>query len=289
MRTAAARALGLCSTDLRSTAYLLKALADPSAWVRYYACQSLGKLRAEAAAPAISALLRDPAGQVRVAAVEALSHLESEAALEALRQAASAADADVQRAALIGLGISRRKDALPILLAGASSPDDATRLVALSAMTGFDASEVSQALAKAAQDTDENVRAAAVGFLSGHPGKEATGLLIDLLPLQAVKEPITAALALPVQGRIEGILDALGKADDETAPILTSALARMHNEQGEHALLQAMELSSAPARKAAATTLAALRSKPALAALRRAADADPDPEVRRIAALLLSQ
>jgi chemotaxis protein methyltransferase CheR len=61
---------------------------------------------------------------------------------------------------------------------------------------------VSQALAKAAQDTDENVRAAAVGFLSGHPGKEATRLLIDLLPSQAVKEPITAALALPVPGRM---------------------------------------------------------------------------------------
>jgi HEAT repeat protein len=289
MRTAAARALGLCSTDPRTTAYLLKALGDSSAWVRYYACQSLGKLRAEAAAPAISALLRDPAGQVRVAAVEALSHLESESALEALRQAASSADADVQRAALIGLGITRRKDALPILLAGASSPDDATRLIALSAMTGFDTPEVARALAKAAQDTDENVRAAALGFLSGHPGREATRLLIGLLPQQALKEPIIAALSLPVQGRIEGVLEALASADDEIAPVLTSALARMHNEQGEQGLLHAMELSAVPARKAAAATLAAIRSKSALAALRHAADADPDPEVRRIGALLLAQ
>jgi len=289
MRSAAVRALGLVPTDMRITAYLLKALADPSAWVRYYACQSLGKLRAEAAAPAISALLRDSAGQVRVAAVEALSHLESETALEALRQAASAADVDVQRAALIGLGLSRRKDALPILLAGASSPDDATRLVALSAMTGFDAKEVSQALAKAAEDSDENVRAAAIGFLSGHPGKDATRLLIDLLRVQTAKEPIVAALSLPVQGRIEGILEALSAADDETAPVLTSALARMHNEPGERALLQAMELPAAPARKAAAAALAAIRSKPALSALRHAAEADVDPEVRRICALLLSQ
>ncbi|MFL5443991.1 MAG: HEAT repeat domain-containing protein [Myxococcales bacterium] len=289
MRIAAARALSLCATDLRTTAYLLKALADPSPWVRYYACQSLGKLRAEAAAPAISALLRDPAGQVRVAAVEALSHLETPTALEALRQAASAPDADVQRAALIGLGITRRKDALPILLAGATSPEDATRLVALSAMTGFEGSEVPQALARAAEDTDENVRAAALGFLSGHPGKEATKLLIDLLPRQATKEPIVAALSLPVPGRIEGTLEALATADEEMAPILTSALARMHNEQGEQALLHAMELPATAARKAAATALAAIRSKPALAALRHAAEADADAEVRRVCALLLSQ
>jgi HEAT repeat protein len=50
-----------------------------------------------------------------------------------------------------------------------------------------------------------------------------------------------------------------------------------------------MELPATPARKAAATALAAIRSKPALSALRRAAEADADPEVRRICALLLSQ
>ena len=158
-----------------------------------------------------------------------------------------------------------------------------------SAMPAFDTPEVARALARAAEDTDENVRAAALGFLSGHPGTEATRLLIDLLPRQALKEPIVAALSLPVQGRIEGILVALESADDEIAPVLTSALARMHNEQGEQGLLRAMELGAIPARKAAAATLAAIRSKAALAALRHAADADSDPEVRRIGALLLAQ
>ncbi|MES1208281.1 MAG: HEAT repeat domain-containing protein, partial [Pseudomonadota bacterium] len=98
-RAAAMRSLGQCAGDLRAGACLLKGLADPDPWVRYYACQSLGKLAFEPAAEAIMALLGDPAGQVRVAAVEALSCLVSDVALDALRAAATDADGDIQRAA----------------------------------------------------------------------------------------------------------------------------------------------------------------------------------------------
>jgi len=288
-RASAARAFGAGNSDARAIAHLLKALGDPAPWVRYYACQSLGKLRAEAAAPAIAALLADAAGQVRVAAVEALSHLENESALEALRQAAGSADPDVQRTALVGLGITRRKEALPVLLQAAGAPDESTRLVALSGLAGFEAPPVAHALAKAARDEDENVRAAALNFLAGHPGPEATRLLIGLIQSQPSAEPIVSALALPVAGRIEGILSVLSTADDELSPHLTSALARMHSAAGDQALLAAMELPGPPGRKAAAATLAALGSTTALAALRTAARADPDAEVRRVCALLLAQ
>ncbi|MDB4980353.1 MAG: hypothetical protein JWM82_1105, partial [Myxococcales bacterium] len=80
-RAAAMRSLGQCVGDLRASAYLLKGLGDSDAWVRYYACQALGKLAFEPASGAIIELLGDPAGQVRVAAVEALSCLTGDVAV----------------------------------------------------------------------------------------------------------------------------------------------------------------------------------------------------------------
>src|SRR6185503_11611822 len=103
--------------------YLLRGLTDAEPWVRYYACQSLGRLGVETAANAISRLLEDSAGQVRVAAIEALSHLRGEIAFEGLRRAAASTDADVLRAALVGLGISRRPEAEPLLLEALKSAD----------------------------------------------------------------------------------------------------------------------------------------------------------------------
>ena len=106
-----------------------------------------------------------------------------------------------------------------------------------------------------------------------------------------------AALALPVEGRVSGLVLALRDADDETAPVLASALARMRRPDAVRALIDAMGLASVAARKAAASPLAVLasqgrsheRSKDALAALRKAASEDPDPQVRQICALLLSR
>ena len=97
------RALGQCRSEPSVIAALQQGLADPDAWVRYYACQSLGKLAWEPAAASIAALLGDQAGQIRAAAVEALSHLQSSVAFEALREAAGSSDPDMQRAALVGL------------------------------------------------------------------------------------------------------------------------------------------------------------------------------------------
>ncbi len=287
VRASAMRSLGQGSGDPRAVSALLRGLSDGDAWVRYYACQALGRLGVEAASASIAALLGDEAGQVRVAAVEALSHLESDLAAASLRSAAGSPDADVQRAALIGLGIGARPDTLELLVQATSSADPATRLVAVSALAGFPGKEVLPALARAAGDADESVRTAAIGFLAGRPDLEATQLLVELLARGPSAEKVLAALAIPSEGRITGLIAALESADDEAAPLLTSALARMHRADATAALFRAFRLPSVPARKAAASALGALGTREALDVLAAAASGDPDPEVRRICALLL--
>ena len=289
VRAAVMRALGHTRGDVRVAAMLLRGVSDPDPWARYFAAQSLGRLQIERAAPALARLLDDPAGQVRVAGIEALSHLRGELAFSALRRAASAADADVSRAALIGLGISRRPEAQAILLEASGADDPATRLVAVSALADFDSPEVLRALERAASDPAETVRTAAIGFLAGRSGPGATTALVHLLPAASDRERIVAALSVPVDGRVDALIDELARADDETAPLLVAALIRMRRSDAAAALVGAMDLPNPAARKAVASALPALRTRAARLALDDAAERDIDPEVRRIAALGLGR
>jgi HEAT repeat protein len=288
-RAAAMRALGQCAPAPDVVASLRRGLSDADAWVRYYACQSLGKLAWEPAAGAIAALLQDDAGQNRVAAVEALSHLPSDAALAALHAAARSGEADMERAALVGLGLGGRAEALPILVAAATAPEAPTRLVAISALASFDAPEALAPLGRAAADPDEGVRTAALGFLAARPTLEATQTLIDLLHSDASPARILSALSVPSEGRIRGILLALETADDDFAPRLVSALARMRHADAVAGLLAALSSPNVAARKAAVMTLGVLGTAEAMAALRRASAGDTDAEVRRLCALELAE
>jgi HEAT repeat protein len=289
-RSAAIRALGRRSqSDDRARACLLAALGDAEPWVRYYACQALGRLRAEGALVAIVPLLGDPAGQVRVAAIEAISHFRTPAASRALIQAVSGEDADVRRAALVGLGFLALPDVLPTLREAAASPDPATRLVAVSALAHTDSPESLPLITRAARDPDENVRTAALGCLAALGSKEATGALLDLLDDASDRAQVSALLSIPTPGRVPGIVAALESADDALAPLLTSALARLRTRESTAALFEAMTLTSVPARKAAASALASLRTQDAWDTLRRAADDDTDPQVRGVCAVLVAR
>lgn len=289
-RAVSMRAVGhLPTTDQRVCSLLLRGLSDAHAWVRYYACQSLGRLGCDSAAGPIAKLLHDTAGQVRVAAVEALSHLDSPEAHQALRQAAEASDPDVRRAALVGLGMAKRAQDLPVLLAAAQASDSATRLMALAALQSFPSPHVLEALASATRDPDEQVRATALGLLAARPEPEATTLLVQQLVSGPSPERAKTALMLSSNGRVEGLLMALERADDELAPQLVSILARLDPPEAKAALLSAIKLDGPAARKAAAPALAAHADPEMLTALREAADHDPDPEIRRISGLLLSE
>ncbi|MDP2340315.1 MAG: HEAT repeat domain-containing protein [Deltaproteobacteria bacterium] len=288
MRSAALRALGTTGRkeDARIVGLLRGALRDPDPWVRYYACQALGRLVTVDAVDEIAACLRDGAGQVRVAAIEALARLQTNAAFQALRWAAESDDADVRRAAVLGLGSDQRAEALVVLLRAAGNADPATRLVAIAALhERSPAGAIPMLHAAAARDGDENVRAAALAFLAALGGAESTAVLVDLLRAALKSDgphlPIAAALSRPLVGRVDGILTALVWVDDATASVLTSCLARQGSVESTSALVMAMKIPSTAARRAAATALGNLRTSAAFAAL-RGGTADLDPDVRRI-------
>jgi HEAT repeat protein len=287
------RGLGQSRVDVGVIAALRRGLADQDAWVRYYACQALGKLRVHELAHVLAELLRDPAGQVRVAAVEALSHLTTPVALSALSAAASSGESDVQRAALVGLGLMQSSESLPVLIAACSAPEAATRLVALSALSAFRSSAALAVIVRAIGDADEGVKVAAVELLASWPGSEATAALVAAMTQCGkhadVRTRIARALAQPAHGRVAGLLAALETADDDLAPTLIAALGRVDPDDQTSALFDALRLPNAAARKAAAGMLAARGTREALAALSQLSDRDPSGEVRRVCALLLAQ
>lgn len=291
MRSLAMRAIGqIPSSSERAFSVLLKGIKDSHPWVRYYACQSLGRLEYISAASDIAKLLSDEAGQVRVSAVEALSHLDTTEAHNALREAVRSEDADVKRAALVGLGIARRNEDLPIILSEISSTDPTTRLLALSALVNFNSPKVFGALSAAGRDSDEQVRSAALGFLAARPEQEATEVLVEFLKDEQTMEKAKSGLLISSTGRLAGLLVSLESADDELAPVLISILSKTDSNDSQTAILAAMKLNNTAARKAAATAIAAYQDQPEMiAALKEGAQNDPDREVRQICKLLLNE
>jgi HEAT repeat protein len=285
-RAAAMKALGNRDGDPRVVDALLAGFDDPGAWVRYYACQSLGKLAMQGAEAHIERLLADPAGQVRVAAVEALSRVGGAAARAVLLTVAGADDQDIRRAALVGLGMTRDPEVLATLAGAAEATDPMTRLIAISALSAFADKVVLEMLVGAISDSDDAVRTAALGCLSVRAGAEATDALIHLLRSNERPERVVLALASPAKGRVAAIGAALSTADEALARHLVSALGRMGTAEAVDALIEAMTMESPVVRKSAATTLGAIGTDAALETLHRAAKLDADPEVRRVAALL---
>ena len=285
-RASAMRALGQTSRSEPVVAVLRAGVHDPDPWVRYYACQSLAKLKVDGITEALVHLMDDEAGQVRVGAVEALAQIGDELALSALSRAASSTDDDISRAALVGLGIARDPRTIPLVRDALASVDPSTRLVAVSVLAEFDAPEVVPLLARAASDPDQGVRNAAVGFLSTRPGLAATQALVDKLGEVAERDKVIAALAVAPEMRAEGILIALETADHERARFLISALLRGRRAASIATVADVLHSQNPIARRAAVEAIASINTKDTIEVLRRATS-DSDAEVRRIAIMAL--
>jgi hypothetical protein len=137
------------------------------------------------------------------------------------------------------------------------------------------------------------VRHAAVGFLAARPGAAATRVLVAALARHHQVHPddverIIEALCVAVDGRVAALVAAADDADDEVAPLVLSALARARRAETDAAVRAVLASRNPAARKAAASVVAA-RGGDGLAELRRLATSDPDPEVRRVVALLVSR
>ena len=288
-RATAMRAIGQATNAPRWITALRFGLHDPDAWVRYFACQTLSRLKDEGSANMIASLLSDPAGQVRVAVVEALAQLKGARALDALHAAATGEDPDVQRAAILGLGHVKDPASLPLLRQAVTGPDAATRLVALSALAGYDLPEIAYDLGLALSDGDESVRNAAVALLTSRPGPEATRALVGQLISRPIQSRAIAALAHPVEGRLKALSEALRGATAETAPLLVAALARSRSQEAIAALGDALAVQGPDARRAIVQALAAMGTASSRAILARASMDDPDEDVRQISAAALGR
>ncbi|MEO6572239.1 MAG: HEAT repeat domain-containing protein, partial [Polyangiaceae bacterium] len=268
-------------------AALRAGLTDPDAWVRYYSCQSLGRLGALESAEAIVALMHDPAGQVRVAAVESIARIGGEHAITALDVASRSDDPDVHRAAVLGIGSTRRADALPVLLRELASTDSATRLVTLSALAELGAPEAFTALLGALSDEEASVRSAAFAIVEAHRSPRLTPWLIDQLSVDALRPWAIRVLGTPREGRVEQLLSALEIADSTLAPHLVSALTRMNRAHGRAAVVALLGSENVFARRAAASALAGMSTDEARLALAHAAETDADAEVREMCLVAL--
>jgi HEAT repeat protein len=287
-RSAAVRGLGRMTSAPAVVEALKQALTDEDAWVRYYACQSLSRVKDDGSVEAIRALLGDPAGHVRVAAIEALARLRGARALEALHAAASASDPDLQRAALLAIGTVRDAASIPVVRGALASPDGATRLVALSALAEFGERVALTGMRDAMSDTEESVRNAAISLLASLRGVEATQTLLAVVDNPVLHERALAALATPVEGRVEGLVVAMRTASRELVPHIVSALARMRRADSSAALEDAFHDDRASTRKAVAPALAALGMPSARRLLEAAAATDDDAQVRSVCAALLT-
>jgi HEAT repeat protein len=289
-RSAAVRALGQLRASAAGLPRLRDATNDPDPWVRYYACQALGKAAAEDAAAVLTARIDDSAGQVRVAAVDALARLSGPPALETLGRAARHEDVDVRRAALTGIGVAKNRALVPLLIEALESADAATRLVAISSLARY-ASDVELALvAKAAKhDPDANVQNAAIELLADSPAAIATETLIELLSVDEQRARALEALARRAPQRLPLLAVSLRQATSAVAEGLAALIARLPVETSEGVLLESLRSPNPSARRAAARTLGLLYESERVATeLARAASSDADPEVRRLCAARLS-
>jgi HEAT repeat protein len=257
-------------------------LRDDAAWVRYHACQGLGRIGDGTTAALVVGRLADPTPHVRIAAIEALARISPPAAWQALCSAIRSTDLDEQRAALASMARQARDEALVFLLQAASSPDSATRLIALSGLARRSEPAAIEALARAASGPDPAVREAALSLLGDRADPPATAALVELALAMGLDHPVHPTLSRPGAERVHAIALRLTSADDRETGVLVAALARMGDEPATAALFQALSSENPRARRAAATALVEIGAEGAQAAVAALALADPDPEVRRV-------
>jgi HEAT repeat protein len=159
---------------------LLKALGDPSVFVRWATARTLGRLAPTAAdvvVPALVAILCDPDIDVRVAAVTAIDHfgLLARGAIPALTQAVGPGDAELRIAAmkaLVATG-SEAASAAPQIAAGLTDTNVRIRRQAAQTLGRFGplAAPTAPALRAALTDTDPDVRMDAADALIKVLGK----------------------------------------------------------------------------------------------------------------------
>lgn len=256
---------------------LVQGLADEAPWVRYYACQGLGRVGRNSSSAALIARLADEVPHVRIAAIEALARLDTPQAWQALAASARSLDPDEQRAALVGISHQPRPAALQFLIDAADSPDVATRLIALAGLARSTDPRSLLPLVAAARGDVIELRDAAISLLADRTDRAAADALVDAALVSDREHPVHRALSKPAGPWVAAIRARLEHASDQAAPLLVAALARVNAIE---ALFAALTAPSSAARRSAATALVAIDAEGAREAVATLSTTDPDPDVR---------
>ena len=287
LRAAVMRAAGHRPGD-RMIELLENGMDDDAAWVRYYACQGLGRAGRLSAAGKLMSRLADASAHVRIAAIEALARLDTPQAWQMLLSLARSRDPDEQRAALVGISQHTQPAAVALLVDAARSSDVATRLIALSGLAGSTVPAALAELARAARDPQPEIRDAALSLLGERDDADAAAMLVGIALESEPEHPVHTTLSRPGDARIAEISARLETAKGGEVTTLISALARMHVPNATRALFEALVAPAPEVRRDAATALMAIAAGGAVSAVRKLATEDPDPEVRRASAAALA-
>jgi HEAT repeat protein len=161
---------------------LVKALGDPHPLAREAACQGLGYLGDERAAPALAAALRDRDPYVRKRAASALVLVPGQAAMAQLNDAAlKDPNPEVRRYAVEAVGRINDPTAVQILIAATKDTSEPVRRYAATELGRREAKEALDALIALCADPDEDVRWQAVLAIGDLKEKRATDALVNLL------------------------------------------------------------------------------------------------------------
>jgi HEAT repeat protein len=287
LRSAAMRAAGHRATE-PMVAMLERGVEDDDAWVRYYACQGLGRIGRLAATPKLMGRLADASAHVRVAAIEALARLDTPDAWQQLMSLARSRDPDEQRAALVGIGQHSQPAAIKLLAEAAASPDVATRLIALAGLAKSSDPVALEELARAARDSTTEIRDAALSLLGERDDAMSAEILVDLASQSDTDHPVHATLSRPGTARVQKIVERLGTAREGAVAVLVAALARMHTDEARDGLFGLIVEKHPDVRRDAISALVAMGAPGAVAAAKKMAVEDADPEVRRASAAAIA-
>lgn len=273
---------------------LIHALGDMDADVRQEAAQRVAGWDVDSVVHALAGALLDEAEPVRLAAAQSLSELKDPQAGQALLPWADHADSFARAAALRALRELRLAAAAPAALTSLAHPQPTVRREAIGVLGWLKHDQALPKLAALAEtDADADVRRAAVGalgFASGTAVAEIQPALLAALrdSAWAVREEAATTLGKLRVAAVPALTAALEDGYWQVRLRAARALGLLRNTQAVPALgtLMAHEVSNL--RKEVVIALGEIGGDTA-SALLNAAQADPDPEVRKLARLGLAR
>jgi HEAT repeat protein len=293
-RAAAAHAARVADEPSLDAA-LVAALSDEHPWVRYFAACSLGERRYGGAMSALSTVaISDVAPQVRIAAIQAVGVLDADAAFPVAEKLLKEGDVDVACAALSSVARARTPRVDELLEDAIRSGSVPLQRCAIDALASRHTPVGVEALSWAARMTDSpTVATAAVEALSatatadgGEAGRAAVTALITVGIDPTRRAEVVDALAREGRGTIDAVAWSLSDPRPAARLIAVNALARMRHPRASAALAAALHDVDPGVRAAAVSAFGRLGTPAVASTVAELRDNDPDPAVRRKAAIV---